>query len=56
LSTTRSTALRRASSTSCVYFMDLAAGERAQPGHDVAPEPAPAHHYPKTLPLDLDSR
>ena len=34
-------------------FGDFAADDRAQPGHDVAAQPAAAHDDPKTLALDL---
>jgi hypothetical protein len=34
-------------------FVDLAADDRAQPGHDVAAEPAAAHDDPEALALDL---
>src|SRR5271170_3605666 len=37
-------------------FADLAADDRAQPGHDVAAEPAAAHNDAKTLALDLDRK
>ncbi len=35
-------------------FVDLAADDRAQPGHDVAADPAAADDDAKALALDLD--
>ena len=34
-------------------FVDFAADDRAQPGHDVAAEPAAAHDNPKALTFNL---
>lgn len=34
-------------------FVDLAADDRAQPGHDVAADPATAYDNSKALPFDL---
>jgi hypothetical protein len=35
-------------------FVDLAADDRAQPGHDVAAEPAASDNDAKTLTLDFE--
>jgi hypothetical protein len=50
--TRRSTAWRRASSSSCVYSL-ISPHKRTQPRHDVAAEAAASHNDTKYLTLDL---